>query len=1101
MDKLPVVFRWVLRASLMASVLTLVIISLKYVLRDKLGVRWHYAVWFIVIIRLLLPFAPPSHVSLFNFFVALQDGIFDEVHHQVQNIQHDGEVVNRTSTLTDGEKRYGEDDMADFRQREVNPETRIEDKAQPENEAQRYYSVPGDALLKSRDKALEGLASVQGPVYGKRSLTDMVMEALLNQGIYQAVYYLWLAGVVLLGLYMIAVNIELWQHLKGQKADVEDEIVYILEECKSLLGIRRRVEVRYTDRVKVPMLFGVMAPKVLIPTSIKKDIILLDMKHIFLHELAHLKRGDVIVSWLANVLQILHWFNPIIWLAFAEMRQDREIACDATVLYYLQENEKGKYGQALLDILAKGNTHFKLSGLTGIAESKSQVKRRIKMIASFDKRKYKWSLVAILILMLMGCTMLTDPAKQDVSKGGHGVPSGEIGLQEKDDYDIDYSALYSNSVLADPVFEYELQNWFIKAGYIAQQGEWVYFYGFPLDRKGGAYSLSSGPIYRVKLDGSDKAEVVDGDVRYVGMHGDWLYYKEGDSLYGVDVENGEKALLAQNAYGSVAIGDEWIFVVTHDGIIRMRHDGRQKELFVEGYVGNLLVHDGWVYYTTEDSLNRISVDGRQSSVLSKGTIGNIGIWGDKLYYTVVFKKEQTFQPQTYYEGVLMRIHDVPYIILDADVYRMNPDGMDKEKVAKGNLGGIIDGWLITYLYNDNNGWVTVCRKEVDGNGKYRYRIEFLDHDWNPIIRDSGGVYKEFRIDGKWLYQWEGDRLAIRALDRLKTFKVRQTQAGVIDDEQEKHKIAASLLNREFYEDLKGIYQDENWIYYFNPYTSNLCRVSKDGKENQLVLAVDRGISIIGVKDGWVYLNASDSYFFDYGIFRMNINGDGEMEKVLEGYFSMPVLVDGWLYAIYDGALYRINLDTGNKVKLLDEYDSIFVEEFNERIYFTLGKKLYRIGRDGSGLSKLVEYNEDHVTLVRECGEWVYYQAVSNMGKVESLYRVKQDGTYKEKVSDFDANYYVIHGEWIYYAQGTDIYRMKLDGSQKAKVYQNDNAIISVASVTNEGMYFTEYIDASKAPLFFAYSKLDFDGINKVRLYNRYEFYKELEKRGLTAGQY
>ncbi len=1078
MEQFPAVFRWVLQTSLMASILTVIILLLKYILRDRLGIHWHYAVWFIVIIRLLLPYAPQSHVSLFNLFAAIHSP-------QISNVQFndDGMVDGEAVGLTDSEKQGGTGKAENSLKEIMGMEE------QPENETQREFSITNNVWLKSQEDS----SAIREPVHGKRTSPGALIGWVSNLQVYRVMYYLWLMGAALLGLYMLAVNIKLWRNLKRERAAVEDEIIHILEECKDLLKIRQRVEMKYTNLVKVPVLFGLATPKILIPNLVKQAITHSEMKHIFLHELVHLKRRDTIVNWLTCVLQIIHWFNPIIWLAFDKMREDREIACDATVLYYLQEDEKKEYGQTLINILARCSAPVKLSGVTGIMESTSKVKRRIKMIAGFNKKQYKWSLAAILILVLMGCSMLTDPTTQNV-KNGHNTADDEVNLEAK--------------VLADPVSEDSLENWFIKAAYITRQGEWVYFYGLPLDREGGAYSLSSGPIYRIKLDGTDKTKVVDGNVQYVGIYEDWLYYKESNSLYRISVQDGEKALLAQDARGSVAMDDEWIFIATRNGIVKMNHDGQEKEQFVEGYVRDIIAHDGWVYYTTDDSLNRVSIDGKQRSVLSKGTIGNIGIREGKLYYSRVFEKSQTFQPQTYYGGLLMRIHDVPYVILEADVCRMNLDGTEKEKVGEGNLGEIIDGWLISYLYEDTVGEVMVCRKEIDGDTEFRYHIKFLSElqDWNTINFDAEKFYQEFRMDGRWFYQWEGNSLVIRSLDRLKMFRIRQTAAGVIDEEQEKHKIAVSLLNEEFYDSLKsfgGVYQDENWIYYFNPYTRDLCRVSKDNTNNQLILPVHRGISVIGVKDGWVYLDAYDSYFFNYGIFRMKIDGNGEVEKVLDGYFSLPVIIDNWLYAKYDGGFYRINLDTGEKMKLIDKCDSVFIVESNEWIYFTLDNRLYKIGRDGSNLFKLLEYDEDHITQVMECGEWIYYIAVSGIEAVtERLYRIKQDGTQKERITDFDINYCAVHGEWIYYSKGTAIYRMKLDGSQNVKIYENDNAIISVVRVTDEDIYFTEYLKTSEEHSFFehsfAYSKVELDNAKKVQVYNRYDFYKELVARGLAT---
>ena len=55
---------------------------------------------------------------------------------------------------------------------------------------------------------------------------------------------------------------------------------------------------------------------------------LAQLRHVFLHELAHLKRFDIAVGLLTAVVQTVHWFNPLVWLAFRRMRDDREVACD-----------------------------------------------------------------------------------------------------------------------------------------------------------------------------------------------------------------------------------------------------------------------------------------------------------------------------------------------------------------------------------------------------------------------------------------------------------------------------------------------------------------------------------------------------------------------------------------------------------------------------------------------------------------------------------------------------------------------------------------------------------------------------------------------------
>ena len=75
------------------------------------------------------------------------------------------------------------------------------------------------------------------------------------------------------------------------------------------------------------------------------------MKHIFLHELAHYKRNDVIISCVTTILQIIHWFNPIIWFAFYRMRIDRELACDEMTLNRIGAAQSKSYGQTIISLL------------------------------------------------------------------------------------------------------------------------------------------------------------------------------------------------------------------------------------------------------------------------------------------------------------------------------------------------------------------------------------------------------------------------------------------------------------------------------------------------------------------------------------------------------------------------------------------------------------------------------------------------------------------------------------------------------------------------------------------------------------------------------
>ena len=75
MELIQNVFSWVVQTSIIASVLIISILIIKHILKDRLGVRWHYAIWFIVIFRLIVPYAPESNLSILNLFTMMNQEV------------------------------------------------------------------------------------------------------------------------------------------------------------------------------------------------------------------------------------------------------------------------------------------------------------------------------------------------------------------------------------------------------------------------------------------------------------------------------------------------------------------------------------------------------------------------------------------------------------------------------------------------------------------------------------------------------------------------------------------------------------------------------------------------------------------------------------------------------------------------------------------------------------------------------------------------------------------------------------------------------------------------------------------------------------------
>ncbi|GAF77920.1 unnamed protein product, partial [marine sediment metagenome] len=223
---------------------------------------------------------------------------------------------------------------------------------------------------------------------------------------------IWLTGALILAVYVCASNFNLLRIVKRERPLTDQKILDLLEDCKAEMGIRIILGVVATDKVKSPALFGFIRPRLLLPKGMLDTLSREELRYVFLHELAHLKRHDIYIGWLMSLLQVLHWFNPLIWLAFYRLRADRELACDALVLARTQSGQAKDYGRTIVNLLERFSRSQRLPAMAGILETKAQLKRRITMIAKFKKDSYRWSPLAMVFIIVLACVALPDAIQE-----------------------------------------------------------------------------------------------------------------------------------------------------------------------------------------------------------------------------------------------------------------------------------------------------------------------------------------------------------------------------------------------------------------------------------------------------------------------------------------------------------------------------------------------------------------------------------------------------------------------------------------------------------------------------------------------------------------
>lgn len=236
--------------------------------------------------------------------------------------------------------------------------------------------------------------------------------------------WIWLAGAVLFLATIAASAVRVWRQHSRARGLTNSAILEVFEDCRAEMKITTPVMVAESPHVRSPLLYGFIRPRLLLPEKVTSGFSVAELRQVFLHELAHIKRMDVPVGWAAAVLLAVHWFNPLVWLAFRSMRADREMASDALAMSYSGSQSAKAYGEAIIKVLEHFSRPALGPGMVGIAEDKKQLTRRIQMIAA-SQHSRAWPGLGLALFALLGVLALTDAQKAEAADPAKPVGGGE----------------------------------------------------------------------------------------------------------------------------------------------------------------------------------------------------------------------------------------------------------------------------------------------------------------------------------------------------------------------------------------------------------------------------------------------------------------------------------------------------------------------------------------------------------------------------------------------------------------------------------------------------------------------------------------------------
>lgn len=395
-----------------SAVLAALLIGAHYLLRGKISARLQYALWLVLLVRLLLPLSVgKTALSVANLLPEAEPAAV---------IQAEPAAVPPAQAARTPEPSA--------------PAAPVQTPAQP---VQRPASMPAQAETGSAEPE----KSAQKPVVSVRKI----------------LIFVWASGAVLLGLWFLFCNLRYGRQLRAGV-------------LRAIAPKEGRPAVRLTRTALSPCLFGLFPPVIYVTMDCAQDEQLLH--HCAEHEYTHYLHRDHIWAVLRGVCLALHWFNPLVWCAAALSRTDAELFCDEDTVRRLGEDARADYGRSLIRMTCRERVD-PLSAATTMSGRGGQLKMRIISITKHPKTAIP---VLILVLLLcaaaVGCTMTgakdaapaqqtpertdTTPEELEATADTREEPEAAVEFTTtQDTVTLSVPARYENEITADDSFMIE----------------------------------------------------------------------------------------------------------------------------------------------------------------------------------------------------------------------------------------------------------------------------------------------------------------------------------------------------------------------------------------------------------------------------------------------------------------------------------------------------------------------------------------------------------------------------------------------------------------------------------------------------------------------
>lgn len=349
----------ILSLSLSGSVLVLILLALRPVLKNKVSKTFQYYIWLLVLLRLVLP------------------------------LSIDGSILNQiTSPIV---KAQASAALAPEDNNEITGYNVPQESGQNAGHFTPAETTPVNSVSNAGNSTVTKQTGFNVWSFAEKYLTEI-----------------WFMGAAVYFGWFVIAYMRFSRKIQRTNVAPSPSDIAVLEKLRGNI----KVKLVCNPYVHTPMMIGLLTPRIVIPfMALGESGAKPEIEYIIRHEMTHYRRRDLLYKWFAVLVSSLHWFNPLLILVRREISRACELSCDEAVIRSLDADGRQDYGETLLAI-ASSKRLPKGIVTTTMCEEKRELKERLESIMTYKSKSLLMIAVSlVLALLLAGCSVVLGAAK------------------------------------------------------------------------------------------------------------------------------------------------------------------------------------------------------------------------------------------------------------------------------------------------------------------------------------------------------------------------------------------------------------------------------------------------------------------------------------------------------------------------------------------------------------------------------------------------------------------------------------------------------------------------------------------------------------------